>query len=75
MECIEEAPIPKLDPIGNVCDNRIFIRLRVCFDLARTNSAMTHVLVLSGKVRRIEWLWRTLNIGNMFGPSSGFTKS
>ena len=27
------------------------------FDQARTNSAMTHVLVLSAKVRRNAWLW------------------
>jgi hypothetical protein len=42
-----------------------------------TNSALAHVLVLSAKVRRIEWLneqlWHILDIGDMFGPTFGFT--
>jgi hypothetical protein len=36
-----------------------------------TNSAIAHVLVLSAKVRRDEWLnerlWQTLDIADMFG--------
>ena len=36
---------------------------------------MTHVLVLSAKVRRSEWLWQTLDIGNMFGLTFGFKNS
>ena len=30
---------------------------------------MTHVMVLSAKVRRNERLWQTLDIGNVFGPT------
>ena len=33
---------------------------------------MTHVLVLSAKVRRNEPLWHTLDIGIMFGSTFGF---
>ena len=54
---------------------RISIRLGLNFDQVITNSAMTHVLVLSVEVRRNERLWRTLNIGNMFGPNFGFKNS
>ena len=35
---------------------KILVRLRLNFDLVTTNSAMTHVLVLSSKVRRSELL-------------------
>ena len=33
---------------------------------------MTHILGLGAKVRRNEWLWWTLEIGNMSGPTFGF---
>ena len=36
---------------------------------------MTHVLVLSAKVRRIEHLWQTLDIDNMFESTFGFKNS
>jgi hypothetical protein len=45
------------------------------FDQGGTGSAMTHVLVLSAKVRRNEWLWQTLDIGNMFKPTFYFKYS
>ena len=37
----------------------ISTKLGLDFDRAGTKSAMTHILVLSVKVRRIEWLWHT----------------
>ena len=54
---IVEVPIPDKDPIGNVQGTGILIRLRLNFNQAGTNSAMTHILVLSAKMRRNEWLW------------------
>ena len=36
---------------------------------------MTRVVVSSAKVRRNEWLWQTLDIGNMFGATFGFKNS
>ena len=33
---------------------------------------MTHVQVLSAKVRRSERLWVTLDVGDVFGPTFGF---
>ena len=36
---------------------------------------MTHVLVLSAKVRTNERLWQTLDIGNMFGHAFGLKNS
>ena len=51
---IVEVPIPIQDPIGNLSGTGIPIRLGLNFDQARTNSAMTHVLVPSVKVRRNE---------------------
>lgn len=52
--------------------------LALNFDWAGTNNFVTYVLVLSAKVRRNEllneWLWHTLDIGNMFGPTFGFIK-
>ena len=50
----------------------ISIELGLNFNQAGTNSAMTHVLILSAKGRRNEWLWQTLDIGNMFGPTFDF---
>jgi hypothetical protein len=44
------------------------MRLGLNFDHVRTSSVMTHVLVMSAKVRRSERLWHTLDNGNMFGP-------
>ena len=43
------------------------IGLGLNFDHAKTNGAMTCVLVLSAKMRRNERLWQTTYIGNMFG--------
>ena len=40
------------------------------FDQARTNNAMTHVLVLSAKMSN-ERLWKTININNKFRPTFG----
>ena len=37
------------------------------FNQSKTNSAMTHAMVLSAKVRTNERLWHTLDIGNMCG--------
>ena len=45
------------------------------FNQVGTNSAMTHVIVLSAKVRRNEWLWQILDIGNMFGSTYSFENS
>ena len=48
--------------------------LGLIFYHAKTNSAMTHVLILSAKMRRLgicglnEWLWSTLDIDNVFEP-------
>ena len=42
------------------------------FDQVGTNSVMTHVMVLSAKVRRNERLWQTVDIGNMCGLNFGF---
>ena len=52
-----------------------FITLGLNFNWARTNSAMTHAMVLSAKVRRNEQLWHTLDIGGMCGPTFGFKNS
>ena len=51
-----EAPVPDHGPIGNLEDTRIFIMLRLNFDHVGTNSVMTHIMVLSAKVKRIEQL-------------------
>ena len=51
------------------------IRLGLNFDQVKTNSVMTHVQVLSAKVRKNEWLLHNLDIGNMFGPTFGFQQS
>ena len=58
---IVKAPIPNHGPIGNLKGTGILIRLGLNFDRmglnfdhAGINSAMTHVLVLSAKVRRYE---------------------
>jgi hypothetical protein len=44
------------DPIGNLHYTAILIKLRLNFDKAGTNNAMTHVVVLSAKARRKKWL-------------------
>jgi hypothetical protein len=44
-------------------------RVGLNFDQARTNNAMTHVLVLNAKVRKNKQLWQTLDICNMFEPT------
>ena len=48
------------------------MKLRLNFDQAGTYNAMTHVLVLSAKLRRNERLWQTMDIGNMLGPTFDF---
>ena len=45
------------------------------FYMVVTNSVMTHIVALSGNVRRNEQLWHTIDIGNMFGPTFGFKDS
>ena len=55
------------------CHNFDYIGIE--FQSGQTSNAMTHVLVLSAKGRRNEWLWQTLDIGNMFGPTFGFQNS
>ena len=40
------------------------------FDQVRTNSGMTHVMILS-VVMRNERFWQTLDIANIFEPSFG----
>ena len=49
---VVEAPIPDQNPIANLYSSRIFIKLGLNFDQAKANNVMTHVLVLSVKVRR-----------------------
>lgn len=50
---VVEATIPDEDPINNPQGSINLIRLGLNFDLARTNSVMTCVLVLSARVRRM----------------------
>ena len=45
------------------------------FDQVGINNVMTHVLVLSAIVRRIERSWQILNIGDTFGLTFGFKNS
>ena len=53
-----------------------FDHVRIEFDHDGINGdIMTYVLVLSVKVRRNEWLWQTLDVGNMFVPTFGFKTS
>ena len=40
--------------------------------LGASTSATTHALVLSANVRRNEWLWQILDIGNVFGSTFSF---
>ena len=54
---IVEAPIPNHDPIGNLQGTRMSSLLGLNFDQVKINSAMTHVLVLSVKVRKNERSW------------------
>ena len=70
-----EVSIHDHAPIGNLQVTKILIKLRLNFDPVGTNSAMTHVMVLSAKVRRNEQLWQTLNITNVFGSTFGFINS
>ena len=51
-----EAPIPDQDSIHNLLSTVFSISLGLNLDQAGTNSAMTHVMVLSAKVRRSEWV-------------------
>ena len=48
------------------------IRLGLYCDWVKTSSVMTYVLVLSAKVRRNEWLWQALDVGNVCGPTFGY---
>ena len=47
----------------------ISIMLGLYFNNVGIDSDMTHVMVLSAKVRRKGRLWYTLDIDNMFGPT------
>jgi hypothetical protein len=53
---ITEEPIPNQGPIIDLQVIIISIKLGLNFEHAITNSAMTHVLVLSAKVKRSEQL-------------------
>ena len=53
---IVEEPIPNQGSINNLQGTILLIRLGLNFDQVVTNSAMTHVLVLSAKMRRNEQL-------------------
>ncbi len=66
---IVDVPIPDQDPIGNLQGTRIIIMVRLYFNWARTNNAMTYVPILNVKVRRNEY---TLDIGNTFIPTFDF---
>ena len=68
-------PIPNQVSIDNLLGTEIFIKLGLRSNQAKTNSIMTHILVLSAKVRENEHLWQTLDIGNMFEPTFGFKTS
>ena len=48
------------------------IRLVLNFDHVGTNNSMTHVMLMSAKVRRKEWLWETIDIRYVFGPTFCF---
>jgi hypothetical protein len=54
-EIVVKAPIPNHDSMGNLQGTRILIRLGLNFDQVIINSVMACVLVLSFKVRRVEW--------------------
>ena len=47
-------------------------RLELHLNQAESNNVMKYVMILSPKMRRNEWLWRILDIGNMFRPTFGF---
>ena len=51
---VTKATIPNEDPINNPQGTGILIRWGLTFNQAGTNSAMTHVLDWSAKVRRTE---------------------
>ena len=52
-----------------------FNQVGLNFDQARTNIAITHVMILSVEVRRSERLWQFRDIDNMFGTTFGFKDS
>ena len=64
-----EVPTPDQNPIGNLKGTKILMRLEPIA------SAITHVMVLSAKVRRNEWIWYNLDIHNMLGPTFGLKNS
>ena len=53
-ELIVEVLIPNQDPIGNLQGTKLSTWLGLNFDQVGINSAMTHVMLLSVKVRRNE---------------------
>ena len=55
---IVEAHISDEDPIGNLQGIRILITLVLNYGQEGTDSATTHVVALSAKVKRNEWLKR-----------------
>ena len=72
---IVEVPISDHVPVDNLQGTVNLIKQELNFGHVGTNIAMTHVLVLSAEMRRNqwlnEWLWQTLDIDNMFGPTFG----
>jgi len=57
---IVEVPIPNKDPIDNILGTGIGIKLRLNFNHVRIGIVVTHVLDLSAKMRRNEWLHRAI---------------
>ena len=55
LKLIVEAHVPDHDPIGNLQGTIILTKLGLNFNHGKTNSAMTHILVLNALVRRNEW--------------------
>ena len=64
-----EVPILDEDPIGYISTGYLNFMLGLYFNNVGIDSDMTHVMVLSAKVRRKGRLWYTLDIDNMFGPT------
>ena len=55
MVSMVKAHVPDHDPIVTLQCTMTSMKLGLDFDQARTNSAMTQVMVLSANVGRIEW--------------------
>lgn len=59
----------------NQCKTKFKLGWGLHFNHDAATSAMVHVLILIAKVRRNEWRWHTLDIGNVFDPTFGFKSS